>query len=32
MKGDVIVSVQGKSIETWPEIKKYVQESGETLW
>jgi len=28
MKGDVIVSVQGKSIETWPEIKKYVQESG----
>jgi regulator of sigma E protease len=28
MKGDVIVSVQGKSIESWPEIKKHVQESG----
>ena len=26
MKGDTIVSVQGRAIESWPEIKKVVQE------
>ncbi len=28
MKGDVILFVQGRSIESWPDIKKHIQESN----